>query len=199
QTSLTSDVKLTLFTQQHECESCKSVQLLVKEIASASDRITLDLRDLEKDSDYARILGVNKTPVILIMKNDDGPRIRFFGSPEGHELRVFVDDIIRVSKGESGLSDETKRLLKSINKPIHIQVFVTPNCPYCPKVTTLAHQIALENKVISADVIEVTTFPELAQKYSVMSVPNVVINESVRFTGVLPENKFLEKILSAVK
>ena len=53
--------------------------------------------------------------------------------------------------------------------------------------------------MISVDMIEVTEFHQLAQKYGVVGVPKVIINESEEFTGVLSEKKFVEKILKAIK
>ena len=59
----------------------------------------------------------------------------------------------------------------------------------------LAHAVSLENPQISADVIEVSEYPNLARMYNVMSVPKTVINEVVQFTGALPEAQFVEKVL----
>lgn len=45
--------------------------------------------------------------------------------------------------------------------------------------------------------IDVTEFPHLGQKYAVMGVPKVVINERVEFTGLLPEDQFLQHVIVA--
>ena len=55
--------------------------------------------------------------------------------------------------------------------------------------------MALENKLISADVVEVQEFPTLARMYSITAVPKTVINNMVQFSGLLPEEQFLEKVL----
>jgi predicted DsbA family dithiol-disulfide isomerase len=62
-------------------------------------------------------------------------------------------------------------------------------------VTSLAHKFAIENDLIRADMIEAAEFPHLAQKYSVMGVPKVVINEQIEFVGALPEENFLQQVL----
>ncbi|MCZ6536185.1 MAG: thioredoxin family protein [Dehalococcoidia bacterium] len=59
----------------------------------------------------------------------------------------------------------------------------------------LAHAMALENKLISADVVEVQEFPNLARLYNVSGVPKTVINDVVQFVGSLPEDQFLEKVM----
>jgi hypothetical protein len=62
---------------------------------------------------------------------------------------------------------------------------------------SLAHQFAIENRHVKADMIDVTEFPHLGQKYAVMGVPKVVINERVEFTGLLPEDQFLQHVIVA--
>jgi protein-disulfide isomerase len=57
--------------------------------------------------------------------------------------------------------------------------------------------MALENKLISADVVEVQEFPNLARLYNVSGVPKTVINDVVQFVGSLPEDQFLEKVMQA--
>jgi len=63
----------------------------------------------------------------------------------------------------------------------------------------LAHQMAMENDRISADMVEVNEFPFLAQKYNIFGVPKTVVNESVQFEGAVPEAIFLEKVLQAAE
>jgi small redox-active disulfide protein 1 len=92
----------------------------------------------------------------------------------------------------------SKGKLKQLTRSIHIQVFVTPTCPYCPIAVQIAHKAAVESDLVRADMIEIQEFPHIAVKYNVMGVPKVVINENVQFSGALPEDKFIQKILEAV-
>jgi len=62
----------------------------------------------------------------------------------------------------------------------------------------LAHHMAVASPRITAECIEATEFPELAQRYRVMAVPKIVINDRVQFEGALPEAQFLGKVLEAV-
>ena len=61
----------------------------------------------------------------------------------------------------------------------------------------MAHAIAIENPNIKADVVEVSEFPQLGQLYSVRSVPQTVVNEVIRFTGVIEEGDFVDKVVQA--
>jgi glutaredoxin-like protein len=87
--------------------------------------------------------------------------------------------------------------VRNISKPLHIQVFVTPTCPYCPKAVRTAHQLAIENPNITADMVESIEFPHLANRYSVMAVPKTVINDKIEFVGALPEEQFIDYVLKA--
>jgi predicted DsbA family dithiol-disulfide isomerase len=80
---------------------------------------------------------------------------------------------------------------------VHIQVFITPTCPYCPAAVRTAHRFALLNENIRADMIEAIEFPHLAQKYQVRGVPRSVINETLRVDGAVSESKYLEQILAS--
>jgi hypothetical protein len=54
--------------------------------------------------------------------------------------------------------------------------------------------MAIANSHIVADVVEVSEFPDLAQRYMVRGVPKTVINDSVEFLGNVPEATFVEHI-----
>jgi predicted DsbA family dithiol-disulfide isomerase len=62
----------------------------------------------------------------------------------------------------------------------------------------LAHQAAIENKLITADAVEISEFPHLAQKYRIMGVPKTVINEAESIEGSGPEEMLLKKLIDAV-
>ena len=51
---------------------------------------------------------------------------------------------------------------------------------------------------MTADVVEATDFPDLAQRYSVRSVPKIVVNDTVEFIGALPEPHFLAAVQKAL-
>ena len=62
----------------------------------------------------------------------------------------------------------------------------------------LAQHMAVASPRVKAECIEATEFPELAQRYRVMAVPKIVINERVQFEGAIPEREFLDAVLRAV-
>ena len=196
--NLLNPVTLTVFTQEYECDYCKENRELAQDIASSSDKIKLEVLDLMKDSEKAKELGVDKVPATVI-GGSKGSRVRFYGVPAGYEFSTFLTDIILVSRGETELSPETRKALAGLKAPVHVQVFVTPTCPYCPGMVSLAHQFAMENPVIEADMVEVSEFPQLGVKYNVMGVPKTVINETIEFVGAQPEKEFLRQVQAAAR
>ncbi len=195
--ALVQPVKLVLFTAEGECEYCPETKQLLEEIVALSPKLALETYDLRRDSQQAGQFQVDKAPAIVVMNGKDYG-IRYYGIPSGYEFGSLIEDILAVSKSESGLQPETKAALAKLTQPLHLQVFVTPTCPYCPAAVRMAHQMAMENELIRADMVEATEFPELAERYNVMGVPRVVINEDNYFEGALPESMFLAAALQAL-
>ncbi len=195
---LVNPVKVIVFTQEIECEHCKETREIISEISSLTDKIKLQVLDLVKDKEKAAEYGVDKVPAIVI-EGSKKSRVKFYGVPAGYEFNTLIKDIVLASRGETELSAETKRKLSDIKKPVHVKVFVTPTCPYCPGMVSLAHQFAMENENITADMIEITEFPQLSVKYNVSGVPKTVINESVEVLGMQPEEEFVRQLEAATK
>ncbi len=123
--NLVNPVRLVMFTQELECEYCAETRQLVEEIAELSPKITAEIYNFITDKPKAEEYKVDKIPAIaLIGQKDYG--IRFYGIPSGYEFSTLLEDIVDVSRGESGLSEASKKALATLTKPIHIQVFVTP-------------------------------------------------------------------------
>lgn len=196
--ALVQPVKLVLFVEELDCQYCRETRELLEEIASLSDKLTVETYNRHADAEQASQFKIDKTPAIAVTNGKDYG-IRYFGIPSGYEFGSLIDDIIDVSKGESGLSAMTKEALAKVTVPIHFQVFVTPTCPYCPQAVRLAHKMAIENEFVRADMIEATEFPELSEKYAVMAVPRTIINESSYFEGALPEAQFLAAALQTLE
>ena len=154
--------------------------------------------DFVKDKEKANQMSIDKIPALAILGDRDYG-IRFYGIPSGYEFTSFVEDIMDIGMRKTNLSEKTKKALSELKNPVHIQVFVTPTCPYCPMAVRIAHKMAFESDKVRADVIESVEFPHLALKYNVKSVPKVVMNENVTMEGATPEPHFLEKVLEAAK
>lgn len=195
--NLANPVRLIMFTQKFECHYCAETRQLVEEVAKLSNKLKAEIYDFQADEAVAEDYGVDKIPAVVVLGEEDYG-IRFFGIPSGYEFTSLLEAIQSVSKGEPDLSEETRDYLSNLDEPIHLQVFVTPTCPYCPQAVVLAHQMALASPMVQADMIEAQEFPQLSTKYQVMGVPRTVINESTHLEGAAPEPMVLEKVQEAL-
>jgi glutaredoxin-like protein len=188
---LVDPVRIIMFTQELECRFCGDTRTLVQEMATLNDKIATDIYDFVTDAEKAKEYGIEKIPALAVIgKIDYG--VRIFGIPYGYELQTLVEAIISVSRGTTDLSPKTKEIIKEIRNPVHVQVFVTLTCPHCPTAAAIALKLAVESDMIRSDIIDAQEFPALAQKYSVIGVPKIVINEKVEFVGAFNEDLFAE-------
>lgn len=122
---LVAPVKLLYFTQAYACQFCRETEQILREVAELSPKISLEVYDFTANKDVAERYRIDKIPATVVMGEADHG-IRFYGIPSGYEFASLIEDIIAVSRGEHGLSAKTLEALKSIQEPVHIQVFVTP-------------------------------------------------------------------------
>jgi len=192
--NMVDPVRILMFTQEIECRFCSDTRQLVQELAGLSDKISVEVYDFVSDVDQVKQYGIDKIPALAIVGRKDYG-VKIYGIPYGYELQTLIEAVINVSKGTTNLSDQTKTILADVKSPVHIQVFVTLTCPHCPVAAAIAHKLAVESDMIKADVIESSEFPALAQKYAVIGVPKIVINEKIEFVGAFSEDLFAEHVV----
>jgi glutaredoxin-like protein len=195
--NMVKPVTVKLFTQGMECGYCKETHELLNDLVSTTDKIKLEVLDFEKDQPEVLKYSISELPAIVIEDEKDRG-IRFYGIPAGYEFSSLLNALLLVSTGVVKLTDETKAFLDYVKKPVHLKVFVTPTCPYCPQAVILAHQMAYYSDNITADMIEVSEYPQMAVKYQVQGVPRTVINEKWFQEGAAPEQMLIEKIKEAL-
>lgn len=188
-------VKIINFTQELECQFCKETRELVEDVAALSDKITLEKYDLVKNQGMAKKFNIDKIPATIVMGEKDYG-IRFFGIPSGYEFSTLLEAILMVSRRDSGLAEETRQKLAGLKQNLHLQVFITPTCPYCPGAVHLAHQFAMESDKVTADMVEAIEFPHLSQEFNVRGVPKTIANQRDAAEGALPEAQLLARVLA---
>jgi len=123
-------VQLLFFGSRENCDYCAETRQLLEELATVDEKLGVSAYDLQDDADVAARFNVNKAPVIVIAAKDGDQvidfGIQYAGIPSGHEFGVLINDILLVSGRDSGLSEAVRDFLQHLEKPLHLQVFVTP-------------------------------------------------------------------------
>lgn len=127
---LKQPVHMMFFGSKENCQYCDETLQLVEEVAAISDLISVKVYDVVEDADLAQKYNVDNAPGLVIAAKE-GEQIsdfgvRLMGIPSGHEFTSLIQDIVLVSNRDSGLNPQTREFLKDLDKPILLQVFVTP-------------------------------------------------------------------------
>ncbi len=136
---LTNPVQVLLFTSKDKQETCEPTQQLLEEVVELSDLLSLSVFDIGEHADLASLYKVqDKAPAIVIAAMESTLKfgkesnqvtdygIRILGIPAGHEFATLINDLLLVSGRDSGLSPQTRKYIKGLAKPLHLEVFVTP-------------------------------------------------------------------------
>jgi glutaredoxin-like protein len=199
--AITEPVTLLFFTQTFGApDTVLIAKQVLDEIASLSDRVTVEEVNLILDRDRAAQYGIEQIPAVVLLRNGEDTRMRFLGAPAGYEFMSLVEAVILAGTTDSGLSPASREAIGGLSGPIDIKVFVTPSCPHCPRMVTLAHRMAAENPNIQATCVEATEFMELAEKYRVTGVPKTIVEgTTVEILGAVPEEAFVGAIAEAFR
>ena len=201
---LRAPVKLHLFTQipspiaipGRDCPTCAQTQHLIEEIAGFSARLTLEVHDYYGDEQTAREMSVARIPAIML-GDEVQPRVAFYGIPLGYQMAAIVETIRSMSRNVSGLNNDSRRKLRQVNRPVHLQVLVTPEDQHSAEVAHVAFVMTRENHHISAEAVQLRDFPSLARSLGIQGVPTVLVNELYRLTGPVREAALVEQVLLA--
>ena len=160
---------------------------IVRAFRDLSSKITF--REYDLDHELARKWNVDRSPSLLIAP--ERVNIRWLGAPLGEEGRIFLETLIFVGLGQSNLNEQTKKILKKIDTPRKIKVFVSSTCPYCPQQAVNAIRAAIERpELVSVEIVDIQCEPELADQYSAHSVPQTFANDILIGQGAQSEEVF---------
>ena len=132
---LTGDVRLLFFTQhvsplvipgEQDCPTCEDTRALLEEVAALSDKLHLEIHEVSPGSEIAREYGIDRVPALIMIADGVKGKVRYFGLPAGYEFPVLLGSLVDVSKAEPDLSEDTLKVLDTLEKDLHFQVFVTP-------------------------------------------------------------------------
>ena len=145
------------------------------ELAAQSGKLSVEVGDPA---------SADHLPCVRVCRADgDWTGLAFHGVPGGHEFTSFVLGLYNAAGPGQALDEESRNAIHAIQKTMDLQVLVSLSCTMCPELVTAAQRVAAENPNITAQVYDLNHFPDLREKYQVMSVPCLVVNsgEQVSF------------------
>ena len=165
----------------------RPVSMELKQYMESLGELTDKLTEVEGDRNveygrpYVRVLRADRTPAGL----------GFHGVPGGHEFASFVMGLYNAAGKGQALDDAQLARISDIDDALDLKIMVSLSCTMCPELVTSAQKIASLNEHVNAEVYDINHFGELKDKYNVMSVPCMVLNDEKVSFG----KKNIEQIL----
>ena len=162
-----------LILKLHLDERAVSAELkaYMEELARLTDKLSVQ-----------KVSGGEDAPCVKVCRADGSETgLAFHGVPGGHEFTSFVLGLYNAAGPGQALDNEVRSQIASLGKK-KVQVLVSLSCTMCPDLVTAAQRIAAENENITAEVYDLSHFPALREKYNVMSVPCLVVNDGEMVT-----------------
>ena len=148
----------------------KELEDYMAALAGLTEKLTMEVVERQADSGTAPCVKVCLT-------NGDETGLAFHGVPGGHEFTSFVLGLYNAAGPGQALDEDILRQINSLKQRVDMKLLVTLSCTMCPDLVQAAQRIAAENPRVSAEIYDIHHFEELKQRYKVMSVPCLVIND----------------------
>ena len=150
------------------------LQHYMEQLAAQTDKLSVETGAPEE---------ADHLPCVRVCRADGTwTGLAFHGVPGGHEFTSFVLGLYNAAGPGQPIDEESRAAAAAICQPVALQVLVSLSCTMCPELVTAAQRLAAENPQVTAQVYDLNHFPDLRDRYHVMSVPCLVINsETVSF------------------
>lgn len=141
-------------------------------LCALTDKLTLTKTGTDPDA-----------PCVRVCRADGSwTGLSFHGVPGGHEFTSFVLGLYNAAGPGQALDAQTEAALQAIDRPTDLQILVSLSCTMCPELVTAAQRMAAANPHITAQAYDLNHFPALRDKYHVMSVPCLVVDQGKQVT-----------------
>jgi len=139
-------------------------------LGALTDKLVVEVADRKASESFA--------PCVKICLEDGADTgLAFHGIPSGHEFTSFVLGLYNAAGPGQAIGEDTLQRIAAITKTTDIKILVTLSCTMCPELVVAAQRIAAENPNVTAHVYDIRHFEDLKNRYKVMSVPCLVIND----------------------
>lgn len=159
----------------------------IKKLASLTEKISVTIADRDDRGNFA--------PCVRVFLEDGSDMgIGFHGVPGGHEFTSFVLGLYNAAGPGQTIDKDILQQIEKIKKSVDMKVLVSLSCTMCPDLVIACQRIATENPNVTAQVYDLQHFEELREKYNVMSVPCLVINDDNVLFGKKNINQLVDII-----
>jgi len=122
---MSGPVRLVFFTQTFGCETCTTTRRILDDLARANPLVSVDEKNMVLDTGDVEQFGIIAAPGIAIVGDRDRG-LRFYGAPDGYELISLLEGILLASAGDSGLTEESRAVVATLDSARALQIFSTP-------------------------------------------------------------------------
>lgn len=189
---LTHEIPIFLFTQGGKNDVFNdAARQGLRFFRQLTDKIVL--REFDLNHEKAHQLGIDHSPTLVF--DPDRYHIRWLGAPLGEEGRIFLELLLRIGTGKSDLNPSAENVLKRIDQPRHVKVFVSASCPYCPQQALNALKAAVARpEMVSLEIVDIQANPDLTDQYSAHSVPQTFADDVLIALGAQTEELFMTSL-----
>jgi len=164
---------------QPDCPLSFKIRNFLLEFSEATDRMPIQIYERGENPELESKISTDLYPVIALLdKNGVYTGVNFHGVPGGHELESFILAIYNAAGPGQAMSESLMQRIKKLPAFINLKIGVSLSCTMCPDVVQGCQRMALINNGVTAEMIDLQYFPELRDKYNIMSVPAIIINDN---------------------
>ena len=157
-------------------------------LVELSDKLALEVADRQAAETLAPCVKV-------CLADGTEAGLAFHGVPGGHEFTSFVLGLYNAAGPGQPIDEDVRRRIAAISKETDMKILVTLSCTMCPDLVAAAQRIAAENPYVNAHVYDINHFEKLRNQYKVMSVPCLIVNDSMVSFG----KKNIRQVLELLK
>lgn len=172
----------------NDSAGAKEMQDLLVEIASMSDKITLEYVEDPRKPSFAVKRAVNHADAAKSMG------VRFAGIPMGHEFTSLVLALLHAGNHPMKLEAEKIAQIAAIEGAFHFETFISLTCHNCPEVVQSLNMMATINPNITHTMIDGAFYQEEVAERNIMSVPTIFLNGEEFGAGRMDIDQILPKI-----
>ena len=185
-----SPVKIALYTSGDDALSNELAQV-AQEFSELSDKISFSKHTQQEDEN-----NIGNYPALALFRDDGSfTGITYHGVPGGHEFNSFVYALYNTAGPGQKVEPEAIERINEIDKPLDLKVYVSLSCSMCPELVTSTQLIATKNPNVTAGMYDLSYFPDVRKKYSIMSVPAMVYGDGAISFGAKNVSEVLDLVL----